>query len=255
MSEQVAGTQVLIVDDDPVMGELLDALLTVEGYRVTRAHSGEEALQVAREGTPKPDIILCDIQMPGMRGGELATTLATARTAGALPTSTVIVAMSGSSPHTEELQSFDGFLRKPFSIAAFMESIEQARRQTAVQIFAETRELVAEKTPARLPPLDDKIFEQLKSKVGSETLQQMYDMTLDDVRTRLGRIADAVERGDQPTICHEAHTIKGSCGMLGALELQALAAATEGGSAVDTSALADFDSACKRLQSMLSERL
>ena len=34
MSEQVAGTQVLIVDDDPVMGELLDALLTVEGYRV-----------------------------------------------------------------------------------------------------------------------------------------------------------------------------------------------------------------------------
>ena len=64
MSEQVAGTQVLIVDDDPVMGELLDALLTVEGYRVTRAHSGKEALQVAREGTPKPDIILCDIQMP-----------------------------------------------------------------------------------------------------------------------------------------------------------------------------------------------
>jgi CheY-like chemotaxis protein len=53
MSEQVAGTQVLIVDDDPVMGELLDALLTVEGYRVTRAHSGEEALKVAREGVPR----------------------------------------------------------------------------------------------------------------------------------------------------------------------------------------------------------
>jgi len=190
-----------------------------------------------------------------MRGGELATTLAKARTAGTLPASTVIVAMSGSSPRTEELQSFDGLLRKPFSVAAFMEAIEQARGQTAVRIFAETREPVAEKTPGRLPPLDDKIFEQLKSKVGSETLQQMYDMTLDDVRTRLGRIADAIERGDEPTIRQEAHTIKGSCGMLGALELQAMAAATEGGSAVDTSALADFDSACKRLQSMLSERL
>src|SRR6185437_14948871 len=107
MSEQVAGTQVLIVDDDPIMGELLDALLTVEGYRVTRAHSGEEALQVALESTSTPDIILCDIQMPGMRGGELAKTLAGQRTAGTLPASTVILAMSGSSPHSNEMQSFD----------------------------------------------------------------------------------------------------------------------------------------------------
>jgi HPt (histidine-containing phosphotransfer) domain-containing protein len=106
-----------------------------------------------------------------------------------------------------------------------------------------------------VPPLDDRTFEQLKSKVGSELLRQMYEMTLDDVRARLKRIADAVEQGDQPTIRHEAHTIKGSCGMMGALELQTLAAATEGGSPVDTSALANFDSACKRLQSMLNERL
>ena len=121
----------LIVDDDPVMGELLDALLTVEGYRVTRAHSGEEALQVAREGKPKPEIILCDIQMPGMRGGELATALVEARTAGTLPATSMILAMSGSSPSAEELQSFDGLLRKPFSVADFTQAVAQARRQTA----------------------------------------------------------------------------------------------------------------------------
>jgi HPt (histidine-containing phosphotransfer) domain-containing protein len=83
----------------------------------------------------------------------------------------------------------------------------------------------------------------------------MYEMTLEDVRARLKRIADAAGRDDQPTIRQEAHTIKGSCGMMGALELQALAAATEGGSPIDTSALANFDSACKRLQRMLNERL
>jgi CheY-like chemotaxis protein/HPt (histidine-containing phosphotransfer) domain-containing protein len=255
MSEQVAGMQVLIVDDDPVMGELLDALLTVEGYRVTRAHSGEEALQVAREGTPKPDIILCDIQMPGMRGGELATTLAAARAAGTLPASSVILAMSGSSPRADEMQSFDGLLRKPFSVTDFMQAVEQARSQTAVRSSAESEPPLASESSARVPPLDDRTFEQLKSKVGSELLRQMYEMTLDDVRARLERIADAVEQDDQPTIRHEAHTIKGSCGMMGALELQTLAAATEGGSPVDTSALANFDSACKRLQSMLNERL
>jgi CheY-like chemotaxis protein/HPt (histidine-containing phosphotransfer) domain-containing protein len=253
MSEQVAGMQVLIVDDDPVMGELLDALLSVEGYRVTRAHSGEEALQVAREGTPKPDIILCDIQMPGMRGGELATILAAARAAGTLPATSVILAMSGSSPAGDELQSFDGLLRKPFSVADFMQAVADARKQAVGRIAPEQPS--TSNSPTRVPPVDDNIFEQLKSKVGTDLLRQMYEMTLEDVRTRLDRITDAAGRGDVPTIRHEAHTIKGSCGMMGALELQALAAATEGGSPVDTSALADFDSACKRLQRMLSERL
>lgn len=255
MSEQVAEAQVLIVDDDPVMGELLDALLSVEGYRVTRAQSGEEALQVARKGTPRPDIILCDIQMPGMRGDELAKTLAASRADGTLPASSVILAMSGSSPGADELQSFDGLLRKPFSVADFTQAVKRARTQTASRIPAEAEQLLADKTSARFPPLDNKIFEQLKSKVGSNLLRQMYEMTLEDVRTRLERIADAAEHGDEPAVRHEAHTIKGSCGMVGALELQALAAATEGGSPVDTSALADFDSACKRLQRMLNERL
>jgi CheY-like chemotaxis protein/HPt (histidine-containing phosphotransfer) domain-containing protein len=253
MSEEAEATQVLIVDDDPVMGELLDALLTFEGYRVTRAHSGEEARQVAREGTPKPEIILCDIHMPGMRGGELAKILAAERADGTLPASTVILAMSGSSPRESESQSFDGFLRKPFSVTDFTAAVERARARTVDRVSTEPDERLTD--TSRVPPLDDKIFEQLKSKVGSDLLRQMYDMTLDDVRARLGRIATAAESDDQPTIRHEAHTIKGSCGMMGALELQAMAAATEGGSPVDTSALADFDSACKRLQRMLNERL
>src|SRR5581483_7727260 len=106
MTERIADKQMLIVDDDPIMGELLDALLTVDGYRVTRALSGEEALQVAREGTPKPGVILCDIQMPGMRGGELANALRAERANGALPADTVILAMSGSGPREHELQAF-----------------------------------------------------------------------------------------------------------------------------------------------------
>jgi CheY-like chemotaxis protein/HPt (histidine-containing phosphotransfer) domain-containing protein len=255
MSEQATGRQVLVVDDDPVMGELLDALLTVEGYRVTRAHSGEEALQVAREGTPKPDIILCDIQMPGMRGDELAKALAVARADGELPSSSVIVAMSGSSPLAGELQSFDGLLRKPFSVSDFTNAVEEARTQTSNRIAVEPEDSSIDTSSARVPPLDDKIFEQLKSKVGNELLLQMYEMTLDDVRVRLARIAAAAKSGDQLTIRQEAHTIKGSCGMMGALELQSMATATEGGSPIDTSALADFDSACNRLQRMLNKRL
>ena len=253
MTDRTTETQVLIVDDDPVMGELLDALLTVEGYRVTRALSGEEALQVAREGTPQPSVILCDIQMPGMRGDELARELAILRAEGYIPADTVILAMSGSSPRAIESQAFDGFLRKPFTVVDFSQAIEAARAGEARPDGATVEPSTDE--ASRRPPLDEKIFEQLKVKIGGDSLRQLYDMTLDDVRDRLRRIAAAAERGDEATMRQEAHTIKGSCGMVGALELQALAAATEGGSPVDTSALADFDSACKRLQRMLNERL
>jgi HPt (histidine-containing phosphotransfer) domain-containing protein len=80
-------------------------------------------------------------------------------------------------------------------------------------------------------------------------------MTLDDMRLRLDRMAAAAQRGDLADVRSEAHAIKGGCGMVGAFELQQLAAATEGGSALDTSALADFTAACQRLQRMLDERL
>src|SRR5579875_3620450 len=256
MSEPGPGIHVLIVDDDPIMGELLDALLSVEGYRVTRALTGAEAIEVARDGLPQPGIILCDIQMPGMRGGELALALARMRSDRVLPADSVILAMSGSSPHMDELHAFDGCLRKPFSVADFTAAVEEARTRTAESLSPPANASAAPSAGSNgCPAINETIFEQLRSKVGNDSLRQLYDMTLDDVRSRLERIADAAERGDEAVVRQEAHTIKGSCGMVGAQELQALAAATEGGSPIDTCALADFDSACQRLERMLNEKL
>jgi CheY-like chemotaxis protein len=252
MGRDAEKTRVLVVDDDVIMGELLSALMSVEGYSVTRANSGEEALRQVRNDGPKPNVVLCDIRMPGMDGGELATALLAARSDGTLPANTALLAMSGSAPRDEDSRTFDGFLRKPFTIADFAEAVAGARSRR--QRPAATLDCDESSANGR-PPLDDKIFGQLRAKIGGDSLRQLYDMTLDDVRVRLGRIAIAARNDDEPTVRQEAHTIKGSCGMVGALELQALAAATEGGSPVDTSALADFDSACQRLQRMLNERL
>jgi CheY-like chemotaxis protein len=255
MSEQGPAKQVLIVDDDAIMGELLDALLTLEGYRVTRAISGEEALEVVKHGQPTPEIILCDLQMPGIHGGELASALLAGRIAGILSASAVLLGMSGSSPTTEESAAFDGFLRKPFSVEDFIHAVDHARSRSESPAAQEEQPPAVSDEQNRSAPLSKTIFEQLRAKIGPESLRQLYDMTLEDVRARLERIAAAADRHDSATIRQEAHTIKGSCGMVGALELQALAAATEGGSPVDTSTLALFNSACKRLERMLNEKL
>jgi len=251
MSGDADVNRILVVDDDVIMGELLSALMIAEGYGVTQAGSGAECLRLIRENE-KPNVILFDMHMPGMHGGELAEALQTARTNGDLPARTVLLAMSGSIPETEATDFFDGFLRKPFTTAEFAEAVRSAR---AGLPSATAGQQPMHPEPMQAPALDDRIFEQLRSKIETESLRQLYDMTLDDVRARLSRIATAAGSGDQSTVRREAHTIKGSCGMVGALELQALAAATEGGSPVDTSALADFDSACQRLQRMLDERL
>jgi CheY-like chemotaxis protein len=257
-------SKVLIVDDDKVMSDLLLALLAFEGYDVAHAVSGQEALEQAGEMGPSLGVVLCDLQMPGMPGQELAAALSRARSDGALSADTVLLGMSGSKPAEEERRDFDAFLLKPFSVRDFGSLVKQVRKQRSSQESSLTPSREdgpisgssgAKTAPlsGKLPPLDGKTYGQLRSKLGADQLRQLYGMTLDDVRSRLGTMANAAIRGDQATIRREAHTIKGSCGMVGALELQALAAATEGGSTVDTSALAEFAAACQRVERMLEE--
>ena len=60
---------VLIIDDDVHIGNMLEEVLTKEGYRVLRAYSGTEALMVL--STSKPDLILLDLMLPGLSGEEV----------------------------------------------------------------------------------------------------------------------------------------------------------------------------------------
>jgi len=64
---------VLVIDDDPVIGDLLRRTLAKDGFRVAYARSGEEGLHLARQ--LRPDAITLDVMMPGMDGWEVMTQL------------------------------------------------------------------------------------------------------------------------------------------------------------------------------------
>ena len=64
--EQDNGKKVLVVEDDTNQRELYVDELESEGYQVLTAATGRDALNVARENAP--DIIVLDINMPGMDG-------------------------------------------------------------------------------------------------------------------------------------------------------------------------------------------
>ncbi|HEX7423785.1 MAG TPA: response regulator [Terriglobales bacterium] len=69
----MAGETILVVDDAPVNLKLAAAVLRSEGYKVRLACSAEEALMTLR--TMVPDLLLVDLQLPGMNGLELTRRL------------------------------------------------------------------------------------------------------------------------------------------------------------------------------------
>jgi CheY-like chemotaxis protein len=65
-----ANPQVLVIDDDAVVGRSFDRVLSNKGYDVSTALSGEEALDTIKES--EFDVVFTDLKMPGMDGLEVA---------------------------------------------------------------------------------------------------------------------------------------------------------------------------------------
>ena len=60
---------IMIIDDDVHIGNMLEEVLTREGYGVCRAYSGTEALLLLTDH--RPDLVLLDLMLPGLRGEEI----------------------------------------------------------------------------------------------------------------------------------------------------------------------------------------
>jgi len=110
------GRRVLIVDDNVDTAQMMKVLLRYEGHDVRIAHSGHDALKVARDFLP--DVVLLDLFMPGMSGLEVATALRKDAAAyGAL-----IIAVSG---YDEDgvPPGFDHLMVKPVNHEALLKLI------------------------------------------------------------------------------------------------------------------------------------
>jgi CheY-like chemotaxis protein len=104
-------TQVLVIDDDAVVGRSFDRVLTGKGYEVSTALSGEEALKTMNEADF--DVVFTDIKMPGMDGLEVAE-----RIKARCPWTPVVVITGNGTKENEARASVlgvSGFIRKPLT--------------------------------------------------------------------------------------------------------------------------------------------
>jgi CheY-like chemotaxis protein len=74
-----AGHLVLVVDDEPVVREFVGRALEAAGIQAVLASDGREALRLVVGGIVRPQVLLTDIEMPGMSGIELAARLLAVR--------------------------------------------------------------------------------------------------------------------------------------------------------------------------------
>ncbi|HEX6785190.1 MAG TPA: ATP-binding protein [Sphingomicrobium sp.] len=113
---------ILVVEDNEDVGAFAETLLSELGHKVTRAASGEEALELAR-GTPF-DIVLSDVVMPGMGGLKLAETLKAEQ-----PDLPVVLATGYSQEIVEGGSGGRPVILKPYRLATLSEALAEAMRR------------------------------------------------------------------------------------------------------------------------------
>ncbi|MDQ6796934.1 MAG: response regulator [Actinomycetota bacterium] len=117
-------TRVLVIDDDPVILELLRINFEIEGFDVISASDGQEGLD--RAGTDHPDVILSDIMMPRLDGLQLLTRLKSDPATAKVP----VVLLSAKAQRAEVDQGLalgaDDYVTKPFDPLELLDRVNAA---------------------------------------------------------------------------------------------------------------------------------
>lgn len=116
-----AATRVLVVDDDISILDTITAILSQEGYGVTGAASGEEALALLR--TWHPTLVLLDMRMPAMDGWTVARLM---RENGLRVPIVVMTAAENARRWADEIGA-EAHLAKPFALDDLLATVERFR--------------------------------------------------------------------------------------------------------------------------------
>jgi diguanylate cyclase (GGDEF)-like protein len=138
-----AGGRVLVVEDDASMASALTDALSQCGYRVDCARDGSEGLQQAL--LAPPDVVLLDVNLPGMSGFDAAASLRRATPTRGVP----IVFFSGAADLPARVRDVGleqvDFMPKPFTLDELLTRIQQAlgheRARRSLEVAAEHDEL------------------------------------------------------------------------------------------------------------------
>ena len=211
--------KVLVVEDEPAQCEVLVYNFEAEGFCVSRAGTGDEALLLVEEETP--DIVVLDWMLPGVSGIEICRRLKSRSDTRHLP----IIMLSARTEEVDRVRGLetgaDDYVVKPYSIVELMARVRTQLRRTRpamtgqrlecgdIVLDAETHRVMRAGTPLKLGPTEFKLLTTFMEKPGRVwSREQLLDRVWGrdvyvDTRTvdvHIGRLRKALGRhgGNDP---------------------------------------------------------
>lgn len=120
------GRRVLVVEDNPRNLKLVRDVLTHYGYEVVEAATGEEGVLLAAQVAP--DLVLMDLQLPGIDGTEALRQIRAGESTRSVPVVAVTAFAMDDDRERALASGFDGYVEKPISVRALPQQVEDFLR-------------------------------------------------------------------------------------------------------------------------------
>lgn len=222
---------VLVVEDEPAQREVLAYNLEAEGFAVSRAETGDEALLLVDE--EKPDVIVLDWMLPGVSGIEVCRQIKSRSLTRSIP----VIMLSARSEEVDRVRGLetgaDDYVIKPYSVVELMARVRSQLRRTRpatmgerlefndIVLDAETHRVTRKNKPLKLGPTEFRLLSTFMEKPGRVwSREQLLDRVWGrdiyvDTRTvdvHIGRLRKALCQygGDDPV-----RTVRGAGYALG----------------------------------------
>lgn len=114
---------VLIVEDNEKNMKLARDVLQAKGYSTLEAVTGEEGVKLAKE--KKPDLVLMDIQLPGISGIEAFKQIRGNASTKAIPVIALTASVTPTDRTAISAAGFDAFLGKPINLKEFIDTVKR----------------------------------------------------------------------------------------------------------------------------------
>ena len=113
--------RVLVVEDNPLNMKLFVAMITAQGYEVLEAFDGPRGLDLAHR--QRPDLIVMDVQLPGMSGLDVTRSLKIDDSTRDIPIIATSAYFDSGDDARLRASGCDGFMAKPIAVLEFLDMV------------------------------------------------------------------------------------------------------------------------------------
>jgi len=222
--DTIRGARILLAEDNEINQQVAIELLESEGFQVTLAENGEEAVKAVKNTTDQFDLVLMDLQMPVMDGYQATSTIRKNQNFDDLPILAMTAdAMTGVRDKVVE-SGMNDYITKPIDLKVLFEALIQwikpdsSRMGAAVSGKPDKQEETEVIDFSSLNGID---FESGIKRVAGNTklYRSLLTKFLGNNLTFNKDVRTLVNKGKQEDAIRAAHSLKGVSGNIGAKEL------------------------------------